>query len=287
MSTPAARIGDGDRLSLTGFLSVAVHALVVLGVGFTWQTPEAGRPPPMIEVTLADRPQEQTPDDFDYLAQANQDGGGELEERARPEQPQQALMPGLPEGRQALDSAPAPSDAARPDQLREIAGANVASAADVPTPEPPREQAAATLINAPTSLAAASALSQAYESVSARYPSKRRISARTRSHAAAAYMREWVDEVERIGNLNYPAEARRRAYTGRLILEVTLRPSGEVHDIKVLRPSPHPILDQAAIRTVKLASPFARVPQEVLEGNDLLVITRTWQFEDGRRVQTR
>ncbi len=288
MSAQAARITDGDRLSLTAFLSLAVHALVVLGVGFTWHAREATRPPPMIEVTLAERPQEQAPEDFDYLAQANQEGGGESEERALPEKPRKAIMPGVPEGRQPVDSAPAPSNAPRPRDRQQITGADSAApAADAPSPQPPQEPVTAALIDANPAVAAASAFSDAYERISARYPSKQRISARTRSHAAAAYMRDWVRKVEDIGNLNYPDEARRRAYTGRLILEVTLRPDGEVNAVKVLRPSPHPILDQAAVRTVKMASPFDRVPEDVLEGNDLLVITRTWQFEEGSRLQTR
>ena len=38
----------------------------------------------------------------------------------------------------------------------------------------------------------------------------------------AAYMRAWVARVERIGNLNYPDEARREQMHGELVLTVGL-----------------------------------------------------------------
>ncbi|MDX2503919.1 MAG: energy transducer TonB, partial [Gammaproteobacteria bacterium] len=36
--------------------------------------------------------------------------------------------------------------------------------------------------------------------------------------------------------------------------------------------------DDAAKRIVELAAPYAAVPKDVLQGNNRLVITRTWQF---------
>ena len=122
--------------------------------------------------------------------------------------------------------------------------------------------------------------------MSARYPSKRRIDARTKAHDAAEYMRQWVEKVERIGNLNYPEEARRRGLSGSLILEATLRPDGSLVSVRILDSSRHPVLDQAAMRIVHIAAPFAPVPPSVLAGNDLLVITRTWEFIHDKGLTT-
>jgi protein TonB len=44
----------------------------------------------------------------------------------------------------------------------------------------------------------------------AKRPKRKFVSASTQEFEYASYMRAWVARVERIGNLNYPDEARRR-----------------------------------------------------------------------------
>jgi protein TonB len=93
-------------------------------------------------------------------------------------------------------------------------------------------------------------------------------------------MRAWVARVERIGNLNYPDEARRRNLQGQLVMTVAVRKDGTVERIDVVQPSGYPVLDEAAMRTVRLAEPFAPLPK-TKDGTDILHITRTWQFLPG------
>lgn len=284
----AAKITPSDRLSLTVFLAAVVHALVILGVGFSVDLPKPGREPPLIEITLAERFQPEAPKDYDYLAQANQDGGGESRSKERPRQRSEAAAPIEGSGQQAMEAATAQA-AARPKQTEVVTTRNAPERADrqqsLPRPDQ-RQPSALDLIQAGRQMAQEEALEEQADSVFAKFPSKRRIDARTKAHHAAAYMHEWVDKVERVGNINYPEEARRRQLSGSLILEVTLKPDGSLHDLRVLRPSDHPVLDQAAMRIVRLASPFAPVPEQVLAGNDLLVITRTWEFAGSQRLST-
>lgn len=277
------QVTSGDRLSLTLFISVAVHALIILGVGFTWGMSQRAQTPPLIEITLAENPQEETPDDYDYLAQADQDGGGQSEEPARPKKEQKAVTPGVPEGKSAVQAAPQPKP--EPKQAEQAVVTSEDSETQAPEPEETAEQKVRTpdrseLIDASTQVARSSEFSTESRDVYARYPTKKRIDARTKQHAAAAYMREWVSKVEEVGNLNYPSEARTRGLSGTLILEVTLKPDGTLKNTRVLSASRHPVLDQAAQRIVEISSPFSRVPKEVLDGNDLLVITRTWEFRE-------
>lgn len=110
-------------------------------------------------------------------------------------------------------------------------------------------------------------------------PREKFISARTREHAYAAYMDAWRRKVERIGNLNYPEEARRQGLTGELVLDVALGPDGNVRNITLLRSSGTAVLDEAAARIVRLAAPFARFPEHIRNETDVLHITRTWRFE--------
>jgi protein TonB len=44
------------------------------------------------------------------------------------------------------------------------------------------------------------------------------------------------------------------------------------------------VLDQAAIRIVRLASPFARFPDNIRVDTDILHITRTWTFTRSDQV---
>ncbi len=104
------------------------------------------------------------------------------------------------------------------------------------------------------------------------------VNASTAKAVDAQYIRQWTRKIERIGNLNYPAQARKKGLYGKLILAVTLSPQGEVLNIKIIRSSGKKILDDAARRIVELASPFAPIPENVLQGNNALVITRTWLF---------
>ena len=44
------------------------------------------------------------------------------------------------------------------------------------------------------------------------------------------------------------------------------------------------MLDQAAIRIVRLAAPFDRFPDNIRSDTDILHITRTWTFTRGDQV---
>jgi protein TonB len=119
----------------------------------------------------------------------------------------------------------------------------------------------------------------------AKRPHKKYISANTKEYAYAAYMAAWVARIERIGNLNYPDEARREQVHGQLVLTVALRRNGSVKRIDVIQSSGHKLLDDAAIRIVRLAAPFPPIPKG--EGVDELYITRTWQFLPGDILRNR
>lgn len=273
-----ATVTSNDRLSMTLFLAAVIHVLVILGLGFSGVLPTP-RLPPLMEITLSQTPAEDAPDDFDFLAQHDQDGGGSSEQATRPQAP-------------AAASA-TPREAARQEQTSEqqredtpLVGLDAEQAATA-TPDTPEQQQQE---QAHSPLAQPGVDSQVVDihqrlDWDARYPSTQRIDARTRAHHAAAYMQRWVDTVEDVGNRHYPGEARRLGLTGSLVLEVMLRPDGTVARARVLRPSPYPLLDEAALQLVQLAAPYAPVPDDVLDGNSRLVITRTWEFVGGDQLQ--
>ena len=88
----------------------------------------------------------------------------------------------------------------------------------------------------------------------AKRPKRKFVSASTREYAWAQYLRGWVDRVERVGNLNYPDEARRRRIGGLVVISVAVRRDGSVENTRIIQSSHVPMLDNAALRIVKLLS---------------------------------
>ncbi|MGH8596348.1 MAG: energy transducer TonB, partial [Gammaproteobacteria bacterium] len=150
--------------------------------------------------------------------------------------------------------------------------------ADLQAATPPAVPTAAQLITRSFALASLHAEVQQKLEVKATRPRMKFVSASTQEYAYAAYMEAWRVKVERIGNLNYPDEARKRKLSGSLLLDVALMPDGSVLEIIVRRSSGHRVLDDAAVRIVELAGPYAQFPPEILRQVDILHITRTWKF---------
>lgn len=112
-------------------------------------------------------------------------------------------------------------------------------------------------------------------------PLKRKfIGSRTRDYRFARYAEDWRLKVERIGNLNYPEAAKREQLYGSLQLTVGIRSDGSLESVEINRSSGKKILDQAAVRIVKLAGQngFAPFPPELRRDTDILHITRSWVF---------
>ncbi len=139
----------------------------------------------------------------------------------------------------------------------------------------------------PTATISASALRQAGLSAMRKLPEimlapdtvrRKYVSVNTQEWKYLSYMRAWTDKVERVGNLNYPEQARREGLHGSLVVSVGVLPNGELETIEVLRSSGFDMLDEAAIRIVELSAPFAALPDEIRLETDILYITRTWRF---------
>ncbi|KPV41474.1 hypothetical protein AN478_02580 [Thiohalorhabdus denitrificans] len=85
----------------------------------------------------------------------------------------------------------------------------------------------------------------------------------TREDRAAAYISAWIAKVERVGNLNYPEEARRRNLTGKVRVEAMVRPDGTLEHVRILEPSGSDILDAAAKQIIRLGAPYSAFPEEL------------------------
>lgn len=188
---------------------------------------------------------------------------------------------------QTVQVAPAPPPgSAAPEPAALVASIPSPSAPSVPLPDPlsqPRAPADMARILASQGTEIARLTSSLEASVSNQKNRVRRksISASTREYRYANYLGAWARKVERIGNLNYPQAAREQQLYGSLILHVAVRADGRVERIRVVHSSGVELLDQAAIRIVELAAPYAPFPPDIAAETDVLDIVRTWQFMRG------
>ena len=293
MAAPLPRNESADRLGVTLLFSLIVHAVLILGIGFELAKPKPSLP--ALDVTLLTAANAQAPDHADFLAQANNRGGGDADKAKRPS----SLFSGpLPTDQQGIapmplqPAAPTPSTASAPRLLSARAQAERQVAQNPERRE--RDQVAprqsAIPIDRQLEMAKLAQEIRTEEQAYAKRPRVKHISANTREFAYAAYDKAWVSRIERVGNLNYPDEARRRQLHGQLVLTVGLASNGQIESIDIIQSSGHKVLDDAAIRIVHLAAPFPPVPQgkddRGRKGVDVLYITRTWQFLRGNELQT-
>ncbi len=270
--------------------SILLHA-ILLSIHFRF--PEALRwnsANQPLEVVLVNAKTHDKPDRAKALAQANLDGGGNVEAKRRATSPLPVTNPKDP-GRD-LAEAQRRQRELEAQQQRLLAQAREARASlpaegqgktpvDEPTPQVTGRDMADRSLAMLHLQAQIARQTQAYQE----RPRKRFIGANTREYRFALYEEQWRAKIERVGTLNYPAEARGKLY-GVLRLTVTIRPDGMVDAIDLERSSGLKVLDEAAFRIVQMASPFAVFPANIRKDTDLLVITRTWFFAQGDKVWT-
>jgi len=117
-------------------------------------------------------------------------------------------------------------------------------------------------------------------------PKEKFINSRTREYIAASYMHQWVDKVERLGNADYPDAAIRNKLSGTLILDVVINADGSLRNIELRQSSGHQILDDAAKRIVKMASPYSPFSKKLEAQADVIHITRSWEFHSNHELKT-
>jgi len=261
--------------------AIALHAAVVFGIKFGVDLNPVPRLADTLDVVLVKWRSEESPDDPDYLAQANQKGGGMSEEKRRPSEPESGNLPIPSEG-----DAPMMSTAALPvpqESRREIIAVenDLGPKAEVNEIEQPDTQvpSAARLMRQSMEMASLQPEISQRREWQSRLPRREHISANTKEYEFAAYMSAWVAKVERVGNLNYPSELRSRKLHGDLVLSVGIHQNGSIESIEVMRSSGIREIDDAARNIVQMASPYAPLPDNIRDRVDILHITRTWRFE--------
>ena len=270
-------------------LSIALHA-TLMAVHFKRPDPRARTANQPLEVVLVNARTRERPVRADVLAQSNLDRGGNVDEDRRAKTPLAVSEPRNP----GKDLAQAQRRVQQLEaQQRKLLAQARESKRRVPK-EKPRSAPAEEVVPqrsgrdlADLSLAAMRLQAQIDRQTEQyqKRPRKKFIGARAAEYRFAQYEEDWRIKIERVGTLNYPEAARGKHY-GSLRLTVTIRPDGTVESIELDRSSGLKVLDAAAYKIVRMATPFAAFPANIRRDTDLLVITRTWFFGQGDKIWT-
>ncbi|MBS0335756.1 MAG: energy transducer TonB [Proteobacteria bacterium] len=270
-------------------VSLLLHALLL---SFHFRFPDALKfsSTQPLEVILVNAKTKEKPSKAQALAQANLDGGGNTDQNRRAKTPLPVTK--ASEGRDLAEAKRRVTELeAQQQRLLALAKATPPVAAseaprqapaEVPAPQPSGRDLRDLALAAMKLQAQIDRRHEEYQ----KRPRKQFIGANASEYRFAQYEEEWRNKVERVGTLNYPAEARGKIY-GNLRLEVTIRPDGSVDSVRLERSSGLKVLDDAAFRIVRMAAPYGEFPPDIRKDTDLLIITRTWFFGQGDAVWTK
>lgn len=275
----------GDRLGSTLFAAALLHGMVVLGVTFAPEDPDAMSDPTVEVVMLINPdPREYEPEQAEYVAQANQEGAGTTPESVRPTSgnPRQLIAEGDSEEAEAQRPQERQTEASDPvlaTRARDRASIRI----DPETSEDAAQEARQAQQATPSEQAALAEVERADNpDISGRLSKEMFVAVNTRQSDVAEYLAKWKRKIERVGTVNFPDAARLAALSGNPTLEVAIRADGSVEEIVILRSSGEPQLDKAALQILRLAAPFEPFPEQFRANYDVLRFAYEWQFIGGK-----
>jgi protein TonB len=274
-------------LSLTLPLSIAFHAFVLFGIGFV--LPDPIRTPSFLqplEVVLVNSQSRSRPLKADALAQRNLDGGGNIAADKRASTP----LPTLSDDKQLVLEKSSKSVKQLEEEVRRLL-TQLKSTQSVDQEKTPKKTQTNTLNGqdlVQRSMEIARLEAQINKDFNAyqKLPKRTFVGARTQEYRYAQYVEDWRIKVERIGNLNYPAQAKQQKIFGQLRMTVSIRADGSVESVEINKSSGQRILDAAAMRIVRLAAPYAPFPPDMRKDTDILSIVRTWTFTTSDHLES-
>ncbi|MDP2694602.1 MAG: energy transducer TonB [Gallionella sp.] len=267
--------------------SVAFHAFALFGVALVLPDPRSAidfiQP---LQVVLVNAKSKSRPAKADALAQANLDGGGNTPDDRQAKTP----LPAIRDDQQFTPEQIAKRVAQLEEESKRML-TRLKSEHKVAQPELKKHQSSdmrsgEDLVQKSLEIARLEAQINKNWDTYQKQPRRKFIGARTQEYRFAQYIEDWRIKVERIGNLNYPEQARQQKIFGSLRLSVSINADGSLGPIEVSKSSGNRVLDAAAMRIVKLAAPYSPLPPDIRKDTDILVITRTWTFTSSERLES-
>ncbi|MDH3619705.1 MAG: energy transducer TonB [Gammaproteobacteria bacterium] len=273
-----------DRLPAMLFLAALVHGILIIGVTFNAALTDQFADAISLEVTIVAAPDQEIdrPDEATYLAQASQEGGGNITDQIRPSAPLQSAMPvdnqGVEDGT-ALDDAQAHDRSA--DEVLTSESASDRQIPVDPRTEPEAQNSVAIAMEAGNEVTLPLPQEdQASFLLTDDDPQQLIIAADTRESVAAAYLDAWKRRIEAVGAAYLPELGPLDNLTGSPTLLVRINETGELIDATVSRTSGSPILDLASVDIIQRASPFDEFPAPMADEYDTVAFEYKFLFTE-------
>lgn len=262
------------------------HALVIFGLGFGLHSSQNLKDATLLDISIVNTHADKTPDEADFIAQANQEASGSTDIKNRPRSmmaSENLMAPNEISPLASTKSTPNKPPVLHPLLLTTKGETFKRSPKIEEQPDEPEPTNDATEVTDETREEARLVSELAKDEADySKMPKTRFLnSTNAKSSIEATYIDAWAKKVERVGTHNFPKEAIRLRKNGTLIVNATLDQFGRVLDARVDTSSGSRILDNAALRIIKISSPFQALPKAIIERFDQLQITRTFIFNAG------
>lgn len=280
-------LNQSDVFGVTAFFSAMLHAVIILGISF--KLPEIANlenTDNTLDVVLINMPNNEKPTHAETVSTHDNLGGGEQEEEASAPTPWKVTdsqVESIALVAEQTESSPA--------NEKIIQGDGIQASLSTPTEEKEKiKEPGKAKITTRTQrqlekerlIAKMNERWQKYQ----KRPRRTYLSPTTKQHDAAEYLDRWRKKVEAVGNASYPQQAKTDNLSGSLIIDVAINRDGTIDEIKVLTPSKYKLLNDAAVRFVRMASPYDAFPDSLKKTSDIIHITRAFHFLGSHRLSS-
>ena len=216
-----------DRLPAMLFLAALVHGILIIGITFNPELTNPFADAISLEVTIVADPDQQIdrPDEAAYLAQASQEGDGNITDQIRPSAPLQSAMPADNEGREdGTAVTDAKSHERSADEVLATENESDRAVPIDPRTEPQQQDAVAIAMEAGAEVTLP--LPQEDDAsflLTDDDPQQLIISADTSESVAAAYLDAWKRRIEAVGAQGIGNDRQRRCRRQRMHEELGKR----------------------------------------------------------------
>ena len=273
-----------DTLLVFVFIAAIIHTLLILGVNFN--KPKADKTSKSIAITLVTQEAKKAPEKAEFLAQNNQLGAGRKLDKPTPAAQQLASL-GNKQNRPAQQQIIKQQSTAGKHVLTQQVAEQQIQLSQKTQKNTAKSQPKLSMDALHRQIFELGAKIRYQKPSSDQNRVKFVNSVSAHKYLAAQYITDWQRKIESMGNLNYPAVAKRAGFSSALTMDVGIKPDGSIYNMRIRKSSGYPSLDDAAKRIVRLSAPFPPLPKVLLQELDVLVITRVWKFSDEAGLYTR
>ena len=285
-------VSSTDRLSFMLIIALALHVLLIFGISFSASPVqyENQKAQEVIEVKLQS---DLSDEDSDFLADANQKGSGESEDKHVLSSTEQAEFNDSQINETNL-IPPIIQYFYQPAELDQVITTQAESSISIEAQEITEQEQASEQPNKIEQVNLED-ISKKIESLNLKLAQIQETQARkpkkvwntamsAKEDVEASYVYQIIQKIESIGNNNYPQAAVTQNLSGSVRVVFVINRKGELINFDLAKSSGHAVLDNAVKHIITQSSPFEKFSPKLAKSDTQEVhIIRTWIFDTDQR----